>query len=267
MRFSSWQSLRRNWLVGVFGLLVTIGFVAAAISLVPADYVATSQIVLLPPLSQPNADYNGVVNPYMGLTGLQSMADVISSAMMDDETAKALQEAGVSQYSVEYDSLSAGPILIVQATEPSPEQSSAAIAVLDEQVPLTVARLQGQASISPRSFITAKVIAGPSTPARSGKTQLRAAALAFVVGLVLTLLAVSVIDGWRIRRLQGSPGGDSHHRAEAASAFAGTTDPALREFRGATEKPRTATASPTSDDSGYKVLMKESVRDRTHPPF
>lgn len=230
MRFSGWQSLRRNWLVGVFGLLVTIGLVIAAIGLVPANYVTTSQIVLIPPLSQPNANYNGVVNPYMGLAGLQSMAAVVSSAMMDDKTAKALQEAGVSQYSVEYDSLSAGPILIVQAIEPSPAQSSNAITALDKQVPLNVARLQGEASISPKSFITARVIAGPSTPARSGKTQLRAAALAFVVGLVLTLLALSVIDGWRFRRLQGTPSGDSYYdRTETAARFAENTSRVLRD--------------------------------------
>jgi hypothetical protein len=267
MRFSGWQSLRRNWLVGVIGLLVTIGLVGAVASLVPANYVATSQLVLLPPLSQPNASYNGVVNPYLGLTGLQSMADVVSSAMMGNETAKALQEAGVSQYSVEYDSLSAGPILIAQVTEPSPDQASVAITALDEQVPLTVAHLQGEAAISPRSFITAKVIAGPSTPTRSGKTQLRAAALAFVVGLVLTLLVISVIDGWRVRRRQGSPSEDSYDRTETASAFAETTGYALREPRGATEKPRTAAASPSSDDSGYRVLMNESGHDRSQPPF
>jgi hypothetical protein len=138
---------------------------------------------------------------------------------------------------VEYDSLSAGPILIVQAIDPSPAQSSNAITALDKQAPLTVARLQGEASISPKSFITARVIAGPSTPARSGKTQLRAAALAFVVGLVLTLLAVSVIDGWRFRRLQGTPSGDSYYRVETAARFAENTPRMLREPRDAAERP------------------------------
>jgi len=217
----------------------------------------------------------------MGLAGLQSMADVVSRAMMDDETAQALKEAGVSQYSVQYDSLSAGPILIAQATGSSPEKASAALAVLDKQVPLTLARLQDGASISSSSFITVNVIARPGTPARSGKTQLRAAAVSLVVGLVLTLLAVSFIDAWRIRRrLQGSPARDSHDHVETASAFAEPNsmsqrgrpweqtpaERALRESHGATEKPRTAAASLASDDSGDEVLMDESVRDGTHPP-
>lgn len=221
MRFLGWQSLRRNWHVGIFGLIITIGLVVAAASLVPAKYVTTSQMVLIPPLSQPNANYNGVVNPYMGLDGLQSMANVVSSAMMDDETARALKKAGVSQYSVRYDSLSAGPILIVQATESSPKKASDALALLDKQVPLTVARLQDEASISANSFITAVVIARPSTPIRSGKTQLRAVALALVFGLVLTFLAISFIDAWRIRRrLEGSPTASSYDRIETANKFA-----------------------------------------------
>lgn len=267
MRFSGWQSLRRNWLVAVVGLLVTIGLVAAAVSMVPANYVATSQLVLLPPLSQPNASYNGVVNPYLGLTGLQSMAAVVSSAMMGDQTAKALQEAGVSQYSVVYDTLSAGPVLDAQVTEPSPAKASAAITALDKQVPVTVGRLQHEASISPRAFITAKVISGPSAPAKSSKTQLRAVVLAFVIGLVLTLLVISVIDSWRIRRLQGSASRNPYDRAQSTAAHTATTDSALREPRGTAGKPRTTAASPPSGNSNYTTLMNESARDRTYPPF
>jgi hypothetical protein len=214
-----WQSLRRNWHVAIVGLLVTVCLVGVAYKMFPAKYVTTSQIVLLPP-RQASAD-NGIVNPYMGLAGLQSMADVISSAMMDDETAKVLKESGVTNYSVQYDTLVTAPILIVQATESSPTGASAAIAVLDKQVPLTVTRLQKEASIAPKSFIAAKVIARPSTPAKAYKTEIRAVGLAFVVGLVLTLLAISLINAWRIRRrMHGSSARHSDEHADAIPAFA-----------------------------------------------
>ena len=276
-----WQSLRRNWHVAIFGFLATIGLVVATTKLIPAKYVATSQMVLLPPLSQPNAGYNGVVNPYLGLAGLQSMAQVVSSAMMDDQTTKALKKAGVGQYSVQYDPLSAGPILIVQATDSSPEKASAALAVLDKEVPLTVAGLQGQAHISSRSFVTAEVVARPSTPAKSGKTQLRATGLAFIVGLVLTLLAVSLIDAWRIRRrTQGSPTGDSYDHVGTAAAFAGhnpmnqrrrpweqtSVVRALRESDGMTEKPRTLPESRLSGGFRRWSAQERVARDGTRPP-
>jgi hypothetical protein len=285
MQFFSWQTLRRNWLVGIIGVLVTFGLVVAAAGLVSAKYVATSQMVLLPPLA-PNAGYNGVVNPYLGLEGLESMADVVSSAMMDDQTAKTLQNAGVSSYSVQWDSLSAGPVLLVQVIEPTAEQASNAITVLDEQVPLTVARLQGDASISPNSFITAAVIARPSTPTRSGKTQLRAALLALVVGLILTLLAISLMDARRIRRKRRALGGDRHDGQQAVPAFAvaterarapvaaetartpvaaetARTETASQDSHGDTEELRAAAVDPPSDDSDDKVLMSGPASD-TH---
>jgi hypothetical protein len=188
------------------------------------------------------------------------MADVVSSAVMDDQTAKTLQNAGVSSYSVQWDALSAGPILIAQVTEPSAEQASNAITVLDNQVPLTVARLQGEASISPNSLITVSVIARPSTPTRSGKTQLRAALLALVVGLILTLLAISVMDARRIRRRQGAQNRERYDYLEAAPASAGATGNALQDSHGETEELQTAAVDPPSDDT---VIIELGESDHT----
>jgi hypothetical protein len=223
----------------------------------PAKYIATSQMVLLPPLSQANANYNGVANPYMGLDGLQSMAQVVANAMMDDETGDALKKAGVSQYSVEYNSLTAGPILVLQVTEPSPAQTSNAITALDQQVPVAVARLQKEASISSRNFILAKVISRPSTPSKSTKTQLRLEVLALVAGLVLTLLAVSVIDGWRDRRRRGSPDGDSHNRSGSVPAFTETTGRPFREPQDASGHSPTAVPPAPLNHSGYHARPGE----------
>jgi hypothetical protein len=202
MRFAGLQSLRRNWHLAILGLLFTICLVVAAIILVPAKYVATTQMLLLPPLSQRDNSLNGIVNPYLGIDSLDSMANVVSLAMTDDETAQAMKKAGVSQYTVDYESLSAGPVLLVQAEDSSPKKASDALAVVTNQVPVTLARLQKEAFISPSAFVNVQVIARPSTPVKSGKTQLRAVGFALVTGLVLTFLAVSFVDGWRTRRLQ-----------------------------------------------------------------
>jgi len=212
------QPLRRNWYIGIFGLLVTAVLVAAAAILIPAKYVATSQLVLLGPISQPVKSHNGAVNPngaansndvvnpflgidpYLGIDALDSMANVVSVAMTDNETAQALQNAGVSQYSVIYDATNGGPILTVQAEGSSRAEASAALSAVDQQVPLTLARLQRDAHVSPSAFINVDMIARPGTPTKSAKTQLRAIGVALVAGLVLTVLAIAFIDGWRIRR-------------------------------------------------------------------
>lgn len=198
------QTLRRNWHIVILGLVVTIVLAAAAFVLIPAKYVATTQVVLLPPRSQADAGYNNVVNPYLDIGALISMADVVSSAMSDDETVQALKNAGVSQYTVEYNTASAAPVLIVTAEGSSSAAASKDVTLVTNQVSPAVARLQNEASISPDSQITAQVIAGSSIPVKSDKTQIRAVGVALVCGLVLTLLGVAVIDSWRTRRrLQG----------------------------------------------------------------
>jgi hypothetical protein len=189
------------------------------------------------------------------------MADVVARAMMDDETVQALQKAGVSQYTVQYDTLSAGPILILQTEGSTPQNASNSLAVLAKDVPLSVARLQREASIRRRSFISAQVIARPSTPAKSGKTQLRAMALALVAGLVLTLLAVSFAEARRIRRLRVSPEDpyDTEDFGEQTPA-----EYVLRESNGATAGRRGADAR--SSGSGDAVVVRESAGKGIHPP-
>lgn len=198
------QPLRRNWHIVILGLIVTIVLAGAAAILIPAKYVATTQVVLLPPRSQADAGYNNVVNPYLDIGALISMADVVSSAMSDDETVQTLKNAGASNYTVVEDASSNAPVLIVTAQGSSPATASNDVTLVTNQVSPTLARLQNDASISPSSQITAQMIASPSIPAKSSKTQIRAVAVALVCGLVLTLLAVAVIDSWRMRRrLQG----------------------------------------------------------------
>lgn len=218
----SWESLRRNWAVAVSGVVLSAGLSGASVVLLPASYGATSQLVLLPPLNQQNSSYNGVVNPYMGLDGLESMASVVASAMMDNQTANTLKAAGVSSYSVQYNALTAGPVLVAQVSAPSPRQANAAIAALDRQVPATVAQLQNDDSIAHNSFITARVISSPTVPARSAKSELRVAVLVLVVGLVLTLLACSVINAWRLRR-HGSPGSTGSGGSTGSAGSSGST--------------------------------------------
>lgn len=200
MLLSGVQAWGRNWLVALIGVLLTLGFVAAAATLVPATYIATTQMVLLPPPAQRSEGGTRPVNPYLDLAGLQGMADIIARAMMDDETARTLERSGVTQYTVEFDTLSAGPVLRASVEEATPTQASASLSAVTKQIPVTTASLQAATSTEPEFYVTAAVVAAPGTPERSGKAQLRAVGMGVVAGLVLTQLAVSFVDAWRKRR-------------------------------------------------------------------
>ncbi len=222
MTSSVLQALRRNWFAGLLGLMVTLGLAGVAVAAVPATYVASAQMVLLPPASHRSTSDPTALNPYLGLSGLQGMADIIARAMTDDRTATELKDSGVTAYAVHYDPLSAGPVLLVQAEEASPGQASSALTVLLGEVQKTTARLQGATDLAPATYVTAELIARHGNPERSGKAQLRAVAVALVGGLVLTLLGVCLLDAARMRRRAGV-------RLAPADAF--TQAPAAGEGR------------------------------------
>ncbi|MGO9080046.1 MAG: hypothetical protein ACLQDY_13540 [Streptosporangiaceae bacterium] len=264
MQFFGWQSLRRNWLVAVTGLFVTICLTAAAFVMVPASYVATDQIALIPPIPKPTTANGGTINPYLGLAGLDSMAAVVALAMTDEATGQALAKAGVSQYTVEPNPLSAGPILILQVQASTPAAASNALDALTRQAPLTVARLQREASIASSAFVTVQVISRPSLPARSGKTQLRAVILVFILGIVLTLLAVAFVDAWRIRRRQrGFPGRGSYDQGDLRSADTGQEFP---ESNGTARMARGAGAFPDMGHDNETLIREPIIKDVRKTP-
>jgi hypothetical protein len=219
----SLQTFRRNWLVVCVGVLITtvLGFTVS--QLVPITYTASAQLVLLPPHSRSRSGTEtgnpAARNPYLGLAGLQSTADLVARAMMDDETITMLGEAGVSSYIVQFDTLSAGPILRVDVEERSPQQAVSSLKVVLKAVPDTVSRLQASASVESDQFITARTIARPGKPVASAKSQLRAVAVVVVAGFVVTVLATSYIDAWRIRRrYRSAAAGSSDERPGEAGA-------------------------------------------------
>jgi capsular polysaccharide biosynthesis protein len=212
MVLSTLRSLRRRWYITIGGLALTAGLVTTASFLVPASYVATTQVVLLPPHSQGRSDAGSdgspaASNPYMSLAGLDGMADLVSRAMMDETSMRQLRSLGVSaEYTAEHDTLSPAPIIVLTAQETSAAQASRSLDVLTNQVPQTVTRLQADSSIPPDARVSVAVVARPSAPVRSGKSQLRAMAVGLVAGLVLTVLAASFVEALRQRRRAAGQG-------------------------------------------------------------
>jgi capsular polysaccharide biosynthesis protein len=224
MLLSTWRSLRRRWYVTIAGLAVTAGLVTTASFLVPASYVASTQVVLLPPHSQRGSDAGSDgsaagTNPYMSLAGLDGMADLVSRAMMDETSMRQLHSLGVSDaYTAEHDTLSPAPIIVLTAQEASAAQASGSLDILTNQVPQTVTRLQADSSIPPDARVSVAVVARPSAPVRSGKSQLRAVAVALVVGLVLTVLAAAFVEALWQRRRAAVPGAEENDGMAGASS-------------------------------------------------
>jgi hypothetical protein len=225
------QRLRRRWYVAVIGLLVTVGLGFVAASLVPSRYSTTTEVVLLPPHPEEgarDADSSSQLldNPYLGIAGLAGMADVVSRAMMDEASVQAMKKAGVTgTYTIQRDVMAAAPILMVKVENSQPSTARKDLEVVAKEVPLVVARLQADSSIAQASRITLAEVSRPSAPVRSGKAQVRALGLALVGGLVLTVLAVAVLDAWSLRRRRGAVSADPGAITEAVEPEADPAEP------------------------------------------
>lgn len=197
MLLSDWRLLLRRWYSVLAGLTVTAGLAVLATQFVPITYVASAHMVLLPPRA---SDGTGA-NPYMGLGGLENMADVVSIAMVDDTTMKKMIKAGVSdRFTVALDRTMSGPILLVTAEELTAAQASRSLELLMKQIPQTTLRLQTDSAIPTGSLIEVSVIGRKGEPAPARKSQIRALLVAVVAGLSLTLLGTAFLDSWILRR-------------------------------------------------------------------
>jgi hypothetical protein len=197
MFLSDWHVLIRRWYLVLAGLLVTSGLCIGAARLVPVTYVATAQVLLLPPRAS-----DGIgANPYLSLGGLDSMVDVVARAMMDEATSTQLLKTGVSDtFLVARDLATAGPILLVTTEETSPAKARASLHLVTSQVPITTAKLQTDNAVKQPILITTALIGVAGEPRSSQKKQIRTVLVAMVGGLTLTVLSVSLVDSWFRRR-------------------------------------------------------------------
>jgi hypothetical protein len=163
--------------------------------------------------------------------------------------------------------LSPAPIIVLTAQEASPGQASRSLDVLTNQVPQTVTRLQADSSIPADARVSVAVVARPSAPARSGKSQLRAMAVALVAGLVLTVLAASFVEALAQRRraaVRGAGDLDEVAGVTGAGYFDGDDLAPVPE--------RSLPAAPASSDpryepaayqaAGFEAAAREPAYDR-----
>jgi hypothetical protein len=196
MFLSDWHVLLRRWYLVVVGMLVTVGLALAAAATVPVTYIATEELVLLPPRASEGND-----NPYLGLGGLESFAEVVARAMMDEEAARHMLSLGVSsRYGVEFDRTAGGPILIVTAEEETQAKTLSSLQIVTKQLPIVTKKLQNDSAVVQHAEITVATIGRKGQPEGQQKSQLRALIVVVVLGLSLTLLAVSFVDASIARR-------------------------------------------------------------------
>ncbi len=237
--------LLRRWYVVLAGLLLILAASGAAVALVPTDYQASGQVLLLLP-----ADATGVATPTNPYLNLQSGLTVTASLIAGNVTTKDAQRDMVangftSDYAVALNP-GTGPLLIVTAED---NDTDAAVATRDEvirRLARELERIQLEESVPTSQIIHSRTDSvGTQAEALPG-SKIRALAIVAAVGLVLTTIVAFIADrallarsSNRRQRATGRGVGDvgEHSSAphsltsspgNAITGSAKTTDPALK---------------------------------------
>ncbi len=197
MVFDVLRTLGRRWYVVLVGLLLTAGMVFGASAASPPKYDARALVLLLPS----KADVGRGGNPLLQLSGLEQPASILaayfSSAPARDDVA---QLSSTAEYEVAIDSSTRGPVLSVDVSDETAEDTMKVLAYLLDRIPEELTRLQEDVDARRNAFVGSMVLTMDREPevSLSGTIRLMIAALA--VGLVGTGFGAVALDGFLRRR-------------------------------------------------------------------
>jgi capsular polysaccharide biosynthesis protein len=190
-------ALRRRWLLVLIGVLMTVGLSGAAYMLFKPTYEITGTVLLLPP---PSSSADGSANPYLQLDGLRQAVDLVGVALSDQTTQLELHAISKDvQYTVQPDVRTSSPLLLVDVKDSSPETALKIRDILVARVPVRLDEMQTSLGVSSKDLVTTTVVTLDAQAVEVGRNRLRAAVVAGVVGLWLTLVAAALWDARRLR--------------------------------------------------------------------
>ncbi len=233
------RTLRRQWILTLLLLLLTLFAVYEANIKFSGPYQAESVIVLLP--SQKAAEPNGR-NPYLSFDSSINVAgDIVLRQVMDPHTVAALAAKGASSsYEILDDPNTAAPMLDVTATGGDKAQVESTLQVVTRTFQARLDTLQQ--SLKPVNRVTSMVIFKDPVAKLELSKKARVLVVFLVIGLVLTCAIPLMVDAeiTRRRSRRGSGEAGAGHQGWCEGVAAGwAASPAGRPHRpGRPRRPR-----------------------------
>lgn len=215
------RAVGRRWYVLILGLLLVAGSVVLTLRYVPLTYDARTSILLLPPNSSTEEDWN----PFLDLGGLDLVAGVLGKSLTDSDSVQSIVPPGsTAEYTVQLDASVSGSVLEIAASGVDPEST---FSTLDAVVDLATTRLddlQASAGAPQSTHVQLMVITNNTVAQPNAGTLLRTLIVVIGGGLAATLLLTVAIDS-AIRRRRPQRGKRRTKRA-AEESPAGADTPA-----------------------------------------
>ena len=190
--------LRRRWLLILVGFVLTVGLSGAAYELFKPTYEITGTVLLLPPASSATT---GNVNPYLELGGLRQAVDLVGVSLTDQPTQLELQAISKNvQFTVQADPRTSSPLLLIDVKDSSAQTALQIRDILVDRVPSRLQDMQQTLGVAANDRVTSTVVTLDVQAQEVGRNRLRAAVVAAIGGLGLTIVVATLWDARRQRR-------------------------------------------------------------------
>jgi len=213
------RALLRLWWLTLLGVVLAVAGAGLAMVAVGPVYEVKATVLLLPPVASTGPG----ANPYLGLSGLDEVVDVLTRSMtsqsVGDQVAARWPQA---EFVVERDLNSSGPIMIVTVDAKSAADATDITQQLVDLVPTTLEALQSSAGVRSRSMVTHTVLTKFDRPEVVHSDQIRVGLAAAAAGLVGTAFLVALVDGRIGARRRRSKEADDQAAAELSWNWAPT---------------------------------------------
>lgn len=253
------RALIRRWYVVLLGLALTAGMVYGAAEVSPPKYQARALVLLLPAQS----DFADGGNPLLNLSGLEQPASILAayfaSAPAQAEVAAFDPDA---EYLVAIEPSTRGPIISVDVTAQSPDETMSTLEHLLSRIPEELARLQQEVAAPANATIGSMQLAVDQKPTADRSTTLRLMVAALVIGLVGTALTAYSVDSLVQRRRARRHGDSSDDEDDATGPEDDSEVQSTRIVpRGRSRRSRRASGDEQADEP--IVRSKRPVREES----
>lgn len=249
MRFTdSVRGLLRRWYIIVPGLLIAALIALGAWFAIPPGYNRSATQLMIPgELSIPEGG-----NPYLYLGGLSPAADVLVRAIGSENVLNDVV-AGRSGMEIEIsrDTMTASPIILIEVTASSDSAAEAVLNTLIDRTATVLDEIQDVENIPESNRMTVIPVTVDEQSTEQQRSRLLAAAGVGAVGLVLTVLITSQVEGASRRRQEGSATATSEWAGPEVlpgSAYARATTDVAPTAETAPRGPGRPPAEPTGPD-------------------
>ncbi len=231
--YSSLRVVQKRWRIAVPLLVLTLIGVAVAVSQSSSSKQASGEVVLLAAPTPPgptNDNPNPPIanNPY-ALMELPDVVDVVSQSVSSEATARDLQRQGLSgTYTIAGNKdFQRGPIMTIEVTSPTESSALASYRLVVDEAASTLDRLQDEVQANPAFRVKMQRLTAPAVASASALVKLRAALIALLIGLFVTLAAVFAVESIQKgqARRRAAAGGEPDAGAGVVADLGAATEP------------------------------------------